>query len=123
PRQISPARPSVSPVNMTDGSRSRPIETRKTGTKTAEPKNSTRSMEGPSFGTSRLRASPAKKAPTIPSIPKTSASIAMKSSATMITRYRATPSEPHRRAPVVPQHVQVELEACHEHQVQKSEVS
>ena len=52
---------------------------------TAAPKNSIRSIEGPSFGTRRLSARPAKNAPTMPSMPKTCASIAMRSSATMIT--------------------------------------
>jgi hypothetical protein len=52
---------------------------------TADPKNSTRSIEDPSFGTSRFSARPAKKAPMIGSIPKTSARAAIASSATITT--------------------------------------
>jgi hypothetical protein len=44
--------------------------------KNAAPKNSTRSISGLRFGTRRLSASPAKKAPTMPSMPTASASAA-----------------------------------------------
>jgi hypothetical protein len=70
-----PASFSVSPSTITAGSSSSPTETRKIGTKTALPKKSIRSISGPSFGTSRFSARPAKKAPTIGSMPKTSATV------------------------------------------------
>ena len=82
----SAASPRVSGWNMTDGSSSRPTDTRKTGTKTAAPKKSIRSMSGPSFGTSRFIARPAKNAPTIPSMPNVSATTAaMRNAATAMT--------------------------------------
>ena len=64
------------PLIITDGLSSSPTETRNMGTNTAEPKKSIRSISGPSLGTSRLSDSPAKKAPTIPSIPKISPTVA-----------------------------------------------
>ena len=75
-RMKTPARPSVSACTITLGSSSRPTETRKTGMKSAEPKKSMRSISGPSLGTSRLRARPAKNAPTMPSMPNVSATTA-----------------------------------------------
>ena len=57
----------------TAGSITVPIDTRKHGIRSAEPKNSMRSMNSPSLGTRRLSASPQKKAPTMLSMPTTSA--------------------------------------------------
>ena len=76
------ARRSVSGSNITAGLMIRPTETRKTGTNTAPPKNSIRSIRSPSLGTRRLRASPAKNAPTMPSMANTSARVAAASMAT-----------------------------------------
>ena len=62
---------------ITAGLRISPTDTRKTGMNTAPPKNAMRSISWPSFGTSRYPArSPAKNAPTMPSIPNSSATVA-----------------------------------------------
>ena len=58
------------------GSMTVPTETRKIGISSAEPKNSMCSIISPSLGTRRLMASPAKKAPTIGSIPTIDATLA-----------------------------------------------
>ena len=82
----SAASPSVSPWIITLGLSSSPTETRNTGTNSAEPKKSIRLISGPSFGTSRFIASPAKKAPTMPSIWNVSATTAAaRNAATAIT--------------------------------------
>ncbi len=70
---------------MTDGLRISPTETRNTGMNTAPPKNSMRSISWPSLGTSRLRANPAKNAPTMPSMPNSSATVAADRNAVIAT--------------------------------------
>ena len=59
---------------ITAGSMMVPTDTRNSGMSRVEPKNSMRSMNSPSFGTRRFSARPAKKAPTIASMPTTSES-------------------------------------------------
>ena len=86
----------VSSRNMTDGSSSRPVDTRKIGTNTAAPKKSIWCMVWPSLGTSRFRARPAKKAPTMPSMLKTSATDAAARKEMSATRKRTERSEPSR---------------------------
>ena len=82
----SAARPRVLGWIITDGFSSSPTDTRNTGMNTAEPKKSMRSISRPSLGTSRLSASPAKNAPTIPSIPNVSATTAaIRNASTAIT--------------------------------------
>jgi len=73
--KINP-RASVSGSNNNAGSMLSPIDTRKIGTKTAAPTNSSRSISGPLDGTSRLMPSPARNAPIRPSTPPSSATVA-----------------------------------------------
>ena len=89
-----PADFSVSVSTITFGSSSIPTETRKIGTNTAAPKKSIRSINGPSLGTSRFSPKPAKNAPTIPSMPKLSASVAAPRNEAIARRYLTTRSVP-----------------------------
>ena len=82
----SPASFSVSPCTITLGCSSMPTDTRKMGTNTAAPKKSIRSISGPSLGTSRLSPSPAKKAPTSPSMPRLPAKVAAPRNEAMASR-------------------------------------
>ena len=75
------ARPSVPGSTSTAGSMTVPIDTRNIGISSADPKNSMRSMNSPSLGTIRFSASPQKNAPTMPSMPTTSATTAADSRA------------------------------------------
>ena len=83
------------------GSMSIPVESRKKGISSTPPTNSICSISRLRAGTSRFNASPAKKAPTMPSIPARSATSAADVSATSTKRKRAprcwpTPAKTHR---------------------------
>ena len=71
------------------GSMSMPVDRRKNGMSSTPPTNSTCSMSRLRAGTSRFTASPAKNAPTIPSIPPRSATSAAPVSPTSTQRNRA----------------------------------
>ncbi len=82
----NPPSASVPGSIITAGSMIAPTDTRNSGMSSADPKNSMRSMNSPSFGTNRFRARPAKNAPTIDSMPNTSASTPDDSMATSTNR-------------------------------------
>ena len=73
--------PRVVGSTITFGSMISPTDTRNIGMNSADPKNSMCSKSGPAFGISGLRASPAKKAPTMPSMPNASQTTTAENSA------------------------------------------
>ena len=79
---------SVFGSTRTLGSSRTPTETRKMGMNIAEPKNCTRSMSGLCSGMARFSPRPAKKAPTMPSMPAACASTAPAVNATIPKRNR-----------------------------------
>ena len=89
--------PGARPGRARTGSTRNPTDTRNAGMNSAAPKNSIRSISGPPLGTSRLSARPAKNAPTMPSMPPTSATNDADRNAASMNTNRSDPVLPSPR--------------------------